>query len=256
MILVVHPGPAHLELGAVKAFGSGESERCQDGVSTEPSWSSIQTGDKQHVNGAPSFPAPRHLGVVRAVSTAGPLNADLMVVFEMAGCNCQQRIKTKCYSCPSLLGTGVRMVVVTKEPPQRGQLSSSPHHRGIPARVEVLKKGALAASRGLFDCQSIKVFSENSVQTAPDRSHRGALCRLLWPPAPGLRGAGRSRKLLIPAGPVSGWPVQTLLGRNLPVTPPGHGRAAHALPLCKGIFKGKEGRKEGKALAKMEQSVL
>ena len=47
----------------------------------------------------------------------GHLNADLVVAFEMTGCNCQQRFKNKCHPRWCLLGAGVQMAAVTEDPP-------------------------------------------------------------------------------------------------------------------------------------------
>lgn len=94
-----------------------------------------------------SLSVPLVLGALREVSTAEPLNASLMVAFEMAACNCQQRLKNKCHPRWWLLGAGVQKAAVTKEPPRCGRLGSGPRgSTGVPAWVEVPKKGAVAAS--------------------------------------------------------------------------------------------------------------
>lgn len=117
------PGPVHPRLGALKAFSSiCALERLRDS-GTELAKSIHQTASKQErnntltpANGArscpalPSYPAATGaallasgaeqllsvllaLGALREVSTAEPLNANLMVAFEMTACNCRQRLK-------------------------------------------------------------------------------------------------------------------------------------------------------------------
>lgn len=159
----VFPGPAHPRLRAIKAFRS--AERCRDRAGKERSGSSTRAGEKQraHVGKRGMFVpcssllSSRHhcgapgtaqspslalvLGAVRGVSSAGSLNAGVMVAFQLTACNCQQSFKNQ---MPSVLGFG--WGGRADGGGHRGAPPVRPARLGVPAGVEVPKKGAVAAS--------------------------------------------------------------------------------------------------------------